>query len=175
MSRVRTMTSPGFTPAFTSVGAAALAWAQGELAKGVHEIGGDNRGPDVDAYLTNVNLPAGEPWCCAFVVMGIQEGAGALGVPCTCPVTGACLHLWSRAPNSRVLVPQPGDIYVLQHSLTTGHVGFVETITDDGLDVATEISGNTNVTGSREGNAVWRHDGPPEISHGGKLLGYLRF
>lgn len=169
-----TPTPPGFQLAYPSVGMAALAWAQNELLRGVREIGGNNRGPDVDAYLANVNLPPGEPWCCAFVVMGVQEGAGSLGVPCTCPVTGACLHLWSRAVNARVVIPQPGDVYVLQHSPSTGHVGFVETVDDMGR-VLTEISGNTNATGSREGDCVFRHDGAPEVSHGGVLLGYLRF
>jgi hypothetical protein len=167
-------TPQGFAPAYPSVGTAALAWAQGELERGVREVGGNNRGPDVEAYLAAVDLPAGEPWCCAFVVTGIMNGAGALGVPCTCPSTGSCLHLWARATNARVKVPQAGDVYVLQHSPSTGHVGFVETVSESG-QVLTEISGNTNREGSREGDSVWRHEGPPELSHEGKLLGYLRF
>jgi hypothetical protein len=174
------VTPTGFEPSMpstTSVGEAALAWAQNELLRGVREIGGNNRGPDVNAYLANVNLPPGEPWCCAFAVMGIQEGAGKLGVPCTIPVTGACLHLWSRSVNNAIGgMPLPGDIYVLQHSASTGHVGFVETVSADGFDVETEISGNTFADhGGRNGDCVALHLGSPEKTHGGKLLGYLRF
>ena len=63
---------------------------------------------------------------------------------------------------------------MLQHSAHTGHVGIVEQV-DLAGNVLTEVSGNTNEAGMREGNAVWRHDGPPEKSHGGVLLGYLKF
>jgi hypothetical protein len=171
-----TTSNPGAIPDVVTVGEMALSWAQRELSRGVREIGGNNRGPDVDAYLANVGLPAGEPWCCAFAVMGIMEGAGFLGVPCTCPITGSCLHLWERAVNCHVNSPQAGDVYVLQHSPTTGHVGFVETVNPKTLLVATEISGNTSaLNGGREGNCVARHTGSPELTHGGRLLGYLRF
>jgi CHAP domain len=38
-----------------------------------------------------------------------------------------------------------------------------------------EVSGNTNRSGSREGDSVWLHVGPsPEEIHGGMLLGYLQ-
>lgn len=38
-----------------------------------------------------------------------------------------------------------------------------------------EVSGNTNRTGSREGDCVWLKVGPsPEVIHGGMLLGYVQ-
>lgn len=164
-------------PDIVTVGEVALSWARKELARGVHEVGGGNRGPDVEAYLTNVRLPPGEPWCCAFAVAGIQAGAKELRVVCKIPSTGSCLSLWERAVNARHQgMPLPGDIYVLQHTETTGHVGFVEGITPDGYYVESEISGNTFADrGGRAGDCVARHRGPPEKTHGGKLLGYLRF
>jgi hypothetical protein len=83
--------------------------------------------------------------------------------------------MWALTePICRVQVPTPGCVYVLKHSEHTGHVGIVETV-DDAGNVLTEISGNTNEAGSREGNAVARHHGPPQVSHGGVLLGYLDF
>lgn len=171
-----TDTAADTLPDVVTVGEAALSWARKELARGVHETGGNNRGPNVEAYLANVRLPSGEPWCCAFAVMGVQEGAGFLGVPCKVPMTGSCLALWERSVNARVTLPRPGDVYVLQHSATTGHVGFVEGITPDGFRVESEISGNTFVVGGgRAGDSVARHQGPPQLTHGGKLLGYLRF
>lgn len=154
-----------------TLGESALAWAKTQL--NVQEVGGNNRGPEVEGYLANVNLPPGDAWCCAFVVTGLQQGAGGPAVP----VTGSCLALWRRSVLFQIPedgIPQPGDVYVLKHSPTTGHVGFVETVGPTGT-VLTEISGNTNREGSREGNSVWRHSGRPEVSHGGLLLGYLRF
>jgi len=171
-----TDTAQDTLPDVVTVGEMALSWAQKELARGVREKGGNNRGPDVEAYLANVSLPPGEPWCCAFAVMAIQEGAGFLGVPARIPVTGSCLHLWERSVNARKMSPKVGDVYVLQHSPNTGHVGIVESLSDDGLRVAAEISGNTfEDRGGRAGDCVARHAGAPELTHGGRLLGYLRF
>lgn len=103
----------------------ALAFAISQL--GVHEQGGNNTGPEVDKYLSDM--------------------------------------AW-RDSN-----PVPGAIYILDHGGGVGHAGIVETV--DSGNVLTEISGNTNKEGSREGNCVWRHNGQPEVSHGGTLLGYV--
>lgn len=156
----------------SALGAAALAWAR--LQVGQKESGGNNRGAFVEGCLACVSLLPGEPWCAAFVVSAFQEGAGTLGIPCPVPATGSCLHLWARAQNYVVVgIPEPGDVYVLQHSPTTGHVGLVIEWLEHGA--IHEISGNTNEQGSREGNAVAEHRGAPAAVHGGKLLGYLRF
>lgn len=156
----------------SALGDAALKWARAQV--GQKEVGGNNRGLFVEGLLASVGLPAGEPWCCAFAVTAFQEGAGSLGIACPVPATGSCLHMWTRSQNYVVVgVPEPGDTYVLQHSATTGHVGLV--IEWLGHGAIHEISGNTNEQGSREGNAVAEHRGAPAATHGGKLLGYLRF
>jgi hypothetical protein len=154
------------------LGEAALVWAASHV--GVKESGGKNRGPEVNTWLANVHQSPGAPWCCAFAVSALMAGASMLGIRCTAPITASCLQLWSRSVNWQVAGnPRPGDVYVLDHGQGKGHVGIVETVDD--LQVLTEISGNTNAVGSREGDRVARHEGPPERSHGGVLLGYLRF
>lgn len=140
---------------------------------GVSEQGGANRGPEVDQYLAMARLPPGQPWCAAFALWCFEMASRKLEVPNPFPRTGSCLRLWELADHHfRDPNPAVGHVYVLQHSPTTGHVGIVESLDDLG-NVATEISGNTNARGSREGNTVARHLGTPEVSHGGVLLGYL--
>lgn len=140
---------------------------------GVHEEGGNNRGPDVAAYLGSVGLDPGYAWCSAFLFWCFKAAAAKTGLVNPYPKTASSLKVWTFAePICRLSNPTAGAVYVLRHSPTTGHVGIVESC-EDGVIV--EISGNTNERGSREGNAVARHTGQPEVTHGGELLGYLQF
>jgi hypothetical protein len=50
--------------------------AQGEANRHVHEIGGNNHGPDVKKYLAEVGLPEGYSWCDAFVSWCFRKAAG---------------------------------------------------------------------------------------------------
>jgi len=139
---------------------------------GVHEQGGNNQGPEVDLYLASVGLNPDFPWCAAWVYYVFRQAAQQLGLPNPCPRTGSAIKMWKLSDMAwRDSNPAPGAIYVLDHGGGIGHVGIVETSDDTG--VLTEISGNTNAAGSREGNCVWRHSGPPEVSHGGTLLGFI--
>lgn len=148
----------------------ALSIAQSQL--GIHEQGGNNMGPEVDAYLSAVGLDPGNPWCAAFLFWCFRQAAQKLGMVNPLPRTASSQRMWLHSePITRDSNPRPGYVYVLQHSPSTGHVGIIESIDDNG--VITEISGNTNQTGSREGNSVWQHTGQPEVTHGGVLLGYL--
>lgn len=150
----------------------ALSVAQGQL--GVHEQGGNNTGPQVDQYLAAVGLDPGYPWCAAFLFFCFREASKRLALVNPVPRTASTQRLWTLSePITRDSNPQPGYVYVLQHSPTSGHVGIIESVGADGT--IAEISGNTNQTGSREGNTVWRHEGQPEVTHGGVLLGYLNF
>lgn len=184
---------------------------------GIHEEGGNNRGPEVDPILASVNLPPGYPWCAATVYDIFREGSRQLGIVNPCPRTAKAVKLWQLAEAaSRDSNPSVGAIYVLDHGpagnvLTEwkcnrygddGHTGIVcyvnasdapETFevpeavaTLLGLPAGTtsvivppgnivEVSGNTNRTGSREGDCVWLKVGPsPEVIHGGMLLGYVQ-
>jgi hypothetical protein len=139
---------------------------------GVHEQGGNNRGPEVDLYLASVGLGPGFSWCSAFVFWCFREAARRLGLVNPCPRTAGAVKLWTLTePICRDQTPAPGAIYVLDHGGGKGHAGIVESIDDAG--VISEVSGNTNQAGSREGNAVGMHAGAPATVHGGTLLGYL--
>lgn len=139
---------------------------------GVHEQGGNNRGPEVDQYLAAVGLDPGFSWCAAWVFWVFRQAAQQLGLVNPCPRTAGAVRLWTLTePICRDLVPAPGAIYVLDHGGGKGHAGIIESIDDEGT--ITECSGNTNAAGSREGNAVARHTGAPATVHGGTLLGYL--
>lgn len=140
---------------------------------GIREEGPPNSGPEVDAYLASVGLAPGYPWCAAWLHWVFRRAAKTCGLVNPFPRTASSLKVWTFAePVCRDSNPAAGYVYVLKHSETTGHVGIVERIDADGI---TEISGNTNEAGSREGNAVARHKGQPEVVHGGELLGYLNF
>lgn len=155
-----------------SLSEVALALASADV--GQRELGGNNRGPYVEACLAKVGLPAGEPWCAAALFTWFDRAAAQLGLTNPVPKTGSTLRLWALAePYCRDSMPSVGAVYVIRHSPTTGHVGIIEACGDGGV---TEISGNTNREGSREGDSVWRHSGTsPEVIHGGELLGYLAF
>jgi hypothetical protein len=141
---------------------------------GTREVGGNNMGAQVERYLASVGLAPGNPWCAAFLFYVFKMAAARLGLVNPCPKTGSTLRMWALADQiCRDSNPSVGAVYVLKHSETTGHAGVVEKIAADGT--ITEISGNTNREGSREGDSVWRHSGPtPEVIHGGELLGYIQ-
>lgn len=40
---------------------------------GVVEVGGNNRGKQVEEYLRSVNMPAGQPWCAAIIVWAMNK------------------------------------------------------------------------------------------------------
>lgn len=146
---------------------------QARATLGTHEEGGKNRGGSIDTWNRGVGAPLGSPWCASWAWSMFRDACALLGVSNPCPKTASSHAMWTMAdPDKRTILPAPGDLYVLDHGDGKGHVGIVESVTPAG-QVATEISGNTNEAGSREGNAVVRHSGPPERSHGGTLLGFV--
>ncbi len=136
---------------------------------------GNNSGPFIDNYLASVGLNPGYPWCAAALFYWFREAAQQLGLENPFPKTASSLRVWTLSePICRVPVPTPGCVYVLQHSPSTGHVGIVESIGEDG--VICEISANTfDGHGGREGNTVAKHYGDPAVTHGGHVVGWLDF
>lgn len=134
---------------------AALAVARGQV--GVRETA-RNRGPEVDAYIRSVGLdPAkGEhPWCCAFVFWCYVEAAKGLGVPNPLPRTASVHRLWERSPlRCRTAAPIPGSIFVRDSGSGRGHVGFVVDAFPPSGRIVT-VEGNTDGSGSREGDGVY--------------------
>lgn len=130
-----------------------------------------NRGQRVDQYhLYSGRDPAqADSWCAQFVRWVYGHAAEALGVPCPVPKTSSVLGLWQRSPLScRVLDPQPGDVFLIDHGKGKGHTGIV--VATAGATLAT-IEGNTSAGGSRNGDGVYQRTRDVEEI----TLGFLRF
>ena len=143
---------------------------------GTVEEGGKNRGHQIDGWNRDVGAALGSPWCAAWVYGMHKVAAASLGIVNECPRTAGALKLWHLAPErARRPIAAPGDVFVLDTGDPGGfgHVGIVETVAPDGLTITT-IEGNTNEAGSREGNAVARHERwRPTDGKRGRLVGYL--
>jgi hypothetical protein len=114
---------------------------------GVRERTGKNDGLAVEKYLKYVNLSKGHPWCAAF--LSWVYGQQGFKVP---------KSAWSPAlfPASRLtLKPLPGDVMGIYFPelKRIAHVGLVESMHSDWVYT---IEGNTNVSGSLEGDGVYR-------------------
>jgi len=134
-----------------SIAQTALEVARSQV--GVRESG-RNRGTEVERYLASVGLPPGQPWCAAFVYWCFLTAALRLERPNRWAKTGTCerIRLWAKRWNKLVLVPQPGDVFLVMSKGRARHTGFVEKALPHGR-IAT-IEGNTNLDGSAEGLAV---------------------
>lgn len=111
---------------------------------------GSNWGPDVQKYLASVGIKFPAAWCMAFVYWCVQQS----GVPNALKKTGGVMMQWNSVPpGSKVKVPQPGYIFIMDYGKGLGHTGFVEKV--EGASIHT-IEGNTNDEGSREGYEVCR-------------------
>ena len=114
---------------------------------GVRERTGRNDGIRVETYLRSVGLKIGNPWCAAFIsfLFG-QEGLDE-------PRTGWSPDLFPKSRFTRSALP--GNLLAIYFPdlKRIGHVGL---ITGNQGDYICSIEGNTNVTGSREGDGVYR-------------------
>lgn len=114
---------------------------------GVRERTNQNDGLRVEEYLHCVGLKKGQPWCAAFVSYIYQKGGFAK------PRSG-----WSPAlfPSSRLARSAlPGNligIYFLEYK-RIAHVGII--VKQEG-DWMISVEGNTGISGSREGEGVFR-------------------
>lgn len=129
---------------------------------GVQEVGGDNHGPEVERYLKAAGLPAGNPWCAAFVNCMAQDAALDLKVVSPLEVITQQGFVpayvdWAKK-NGYVVKPEevkPGMLFAIYfpNKGRYAHIGFVKDITAD-LKSFTTIEGNSNDEGSREGKEV---------------------
>ncbi len=133
---------------------------------GTKEVG-RNRGLKVEAYQASVGLPAGSPWCAAFVYWCYEQAAEQAGVRNPVPRTGGVHKMFLRGRKLQCHGPGQG-IFFHDSGAGLGHCGFVTSINGDTLHT---IEGNTNEDGSREGNAVARKTRPISYAN----LGFLIF
>jgi hypothetical protein len=127
---------------------------------GVHEEGGNNRGPEVEMFLRSMGLQPGDPWCAAFLCFCISHAAKALGVTPKFQLGSSVYKLWTRNPSLQLSAPEANSVFLINHGLSKsgqriGHTGFVITPTDE-YDLMTTMEGNTDSAGSRSGGQCMR-------------------
>jgi hypothetical protein len=126
---------------------------------------GQNRGARVDEYIRSTHLdpaanpPSGYPWCACFVFWCFRQAAIALDQSNPCTRTASVVTHWDLTSAPKLLAPdarldrgkvRPGMIFCKTHDRHS-HTGIVCAVTDAGI---VTVEGNTNLAGSREGNAV---------------------
>ncbi len=144
---------------------------------GVREIGGNNRGPDVEMFQRSIGLSAGDPWCAAFVCFNIQQACKNLGVTPTFQYGGSVYKLWSRNPDLQMSEPGENCIFLLNHGLSKagvriGHTGFCIGRNQSHTETLETMEGNTNEAGSRDGDGAYHKT--REMSEFARGYGWLR-
>lgn len=114
----------------------------------VREVGGNNRGPEVERFLRTVHCNPGDPWCAAFVCTCIEEayklvglGDGLVG-PMLFQKSASALGIARVNPNLVIKAPVPGCIGIIDHGKGKGHVFFIVDSSPNGHLYTME--GNTN-------------------------------
>lgn len=118
-----------------------------QMEIGVRERSGNNDGPRVEEYLASVGLSSGQPYCAAFISWAFaMEGFNK-------PKTGWCPDLFPSKRLARSALPGNviGIYFIAKKRIA--HVGLIEKV--DG-EWCVSIEANTNVSGSREGDGVYR-------------------
>lgn len=147
---------------------------------GVIEVGGDNRGPEVEAFQRAYdNVANGEPWCCSFLMYCIDEVERVHGIRAKVFRTEHVMSLWSYThPRMRRAAPVVGTAAVWRKAGT--EQGHVEIVT--GVPKPTEflsVGGNTGPGPGveRDGDGVWekihRFGGKVASDAKFKLLGFV--
>lgn len=114
---------------------------------GVREKSGNNDGIMVEAYLATVKLKRGEPWCAAFISWVYQKN-GYLK-----PRSGWCPDLFPASRLARSALPADVIGIYFPDKKRIAHVGLV--VAQNGSWIS-DIEGNTNVAGGREGDGVYK-------------------
>jgi hypothetical protein len=128
--------------------------AKADSQNGIREVGGPNRGPEVEAYLARVRAKPGDPWCSAFISWCGSEVAGESW---PLPLTASCAQLgaFARSHGALTALPDFGAVFLIWSEAKERfhHTGFISML-GHGTPCAT-IEGNTNEDGSPEGIGVF--------------------
>lgn len=147
--------------------------AEAEKWVGTKESGGENKGPEVEAFQKAVDgVAQGEPWCMAFVQYCLKAVGG-----CDLPVSERVMTVWEKAPAElKISAPERGCLAIWrQKHGTAGHTGIVLEVLSD-TQVRT-VEGNTTsgVVLDREGDGVYRRDRAIRPVMGSlEIVGWLR-
>ena len=119
---------------------------------GVRQIG-NNTGPEIDMYLASIGYEPGYAWCGAFAAWGYLEHG--IQIPNAA--------IWTPAwfPNSKIIPnedAQMGDVGGI-HFASLGRIAHIVVFDEDWSDAGNliiTVEGNTNDTGDRTGDGVYR-------------------
>lgn len=94
-----------------------------------------------------VHLSEGNPWCAAFVVWCHKQCGYKI------PETGYSPLLFPKEKTC-IINPSPGDVFGIyfKNKGRIAHVGFIDKVENNGY---VTVEGNTNASGSREGDGVY--------------------
>jgi hypothetical protein len=146
--------TPTPVPPVPSTTAEKLLIAEANKWVGVHEQGGDNRGPEVKAFLADVGITRPAAWCAAFALYCIDQVdkqrmfLSTRQQPTKIYKSASVMEIWDKTPVSqRLKLPEPGCLMIWQsyhNDLPTheGHMGIVTAVPTNST-VAT-IEGNTS-------------------------------
>ncbi len=144
---------------------------------GIHEQGGNNRGPMVEEFQRAVDgTSEGEAWCMSFAQYCIKAAEVSANTDSKVAQSEHCLTVWNNSPSElKSSHPEPGSLVIWRYgSSTSGHVGIVEKVNSDGT--FTTIEGNTS-SGSgidREGDGVYRKQRDLDGAGNMRLVGFLK-
>lgn len=136
------------------------------LATAVSQLGveehprGSNNGPEVRAYLRATGLGPGNPWCAAFLAWCIQQVENTRKIDIAFPKTASCDVILEFARRHDILFTeaQDGDVFLVLASRNDAtHTGFVRSTKSAKF---TTVEGNSNSSGTREGNEVCSNSRP---------------
>lgn len=130
---------------------------------------GSNWGHPVQDYLARAGCHEPEPWCMGLMYWVFDEASQKISQPNPLYKTVGCLDQLNHRRAFVVMVPQPGDIFIMDLGNGKGHTGIIESIDADGT--LNTIEGNTNHGGSREGVDVERKI----RKNAAPIIAYLRF
>lgn len=142
-----------------------LKYAKQHLAQHPIELGGQNRGPWVRAYMQG-NEGQGWPWCAGFVTFVLKQACATLNLPMPIAGSFSCDQLATQARQKSRLVSdsdilnnpaswsalRPCCIFLVRkQNGDWTHTGFAF---ERNGDIFATIEGNTNDSGSAEGYEV---------------------
>lgn len=142
---------------------------QAKACLNIKEVGGPNKGPEVEKFQKAVDGKAsGEPWCCCFVWFCILEAQKQYAAKFKEDLQSQLykvehvLTLWNLSPKeSRLTAPVPGCLIIWQHmdangnQTARGHIGIVTRVIDKTFVETIEGNTSNDAVVQDEGDGVY--------------------
>lgn len=123
---------------------------------GVREKSSRNDGSRVEEYLAYTGNKQGEPWCAAFVCWALGKAGIANPRSAWSPdLLPARRITWKNSWSAKRVQPQIGDVFGIWF-INKGRIAHCGFIAEWGDSQIITVEGNTNQSGSREGDGVYR-------------------